>query len=127
MSLLRFVIRRRLFNCLLPGLAIFLLTPIAPDLLTVRTHETGETEERRLIKAAKTSASGAAKEITGTTGTDEAGLARGPTGTETARRTENVVTAVVTGVREERAATETATKKRDAERETKAKAKNPQN
>lgn len=107
-----------------PGRAIIPLTPIGLGALTGRIHETGGIDERKKIETAKTNASEVVKEITGT-GIDEADLARGPTGTETERRIEsgieNAVTAVVTGGREAKAATGTATTERGAERETKAK------
>lgn len=72
----------------------------------------------------KTNVGGVAKEITAT-GTDEAGLARGPTGTETERgiekETESAATVAVTDESQVKVATETATRKRDAERGTKVK------
>lgn len=103
-----------------PGPAIILLTLTAPGALTGRTHRTGEIDERKEIETAKTNVGGVVKEIVGT-GTDEAGLARGPTGTETVRGIENVAIVVSTGEREAKVATETATRKRGAERETNAK------
>lgn len=110
------------------GPATILLTPTAPGALTGLTHETGEIDERKGIETAKTSVGGVVNAITGT-GTDEAGLARGPTGTGTERGTkkgtENAVTAVVTDGSKAKVATGTATKKRDVERGTKV--KSPQN
>lgn len=107
-----------------PGRAIIPLTPIAPGALTGRTHETGEIDERKEIETVKTNVGEVVKEITGT-GIDEADLARGPTETETERGTENgtenAATAAVTSGRGAKVATETATRKSDAERETKVK------
>lgn len=105
-----------------PGLATIPLTPTAPGALTGRTHETGGIDERKEIETAKTNVGGVVKE---TTGTDEAGLARGPTGTETEKGTKNAVTVAATSGNKAKVATETATRERDVERGTKA--KNPQN
>lgn len=107
-----------------PVHAIIQLTLIALGALTGRTHGTGEIDERKETEIAKTNVGEVVREIT-ETGTDEADLARGPIGTESERGTkngiENAATAVVTGGREAKAATETATRESDAERGTKAK------